>query len=299
MTIGTGQLIDWHLHVWEPEHLGPEWGPELQSRYGGQPVGEMASFEAADEARAEAGVDIGVAIALTSPHLKMSIPNEYVAEYVQRGRGTTVGFASVDPGDPQAVDKLRYAATTLGLKGLKLSPPYQNFHPHSPEAMRVFRAAAELDLPVMFHQGAVFMPRGVLEVANPVLLDKVARDFPDLRLIVAHAGQPWFTETVALMYKHRNVFADLSARFHRPWQLHNILLAAIDYKVADRLLFGTDFPVLRPQFCLDALRGINERTEGKLPAIPADVIEDIIGNRPLSLLGISIDPPDGGEGRAR
>jgi predicted TIM-barrel fold metal-dependent hydrolase len=286
VTIRTGTLIDWHLHVWLPEHLGPEWGPELQSRYGGQPVGEMASFEAADEARAEAGVEIGVAIGLTSPHLKMSIPNEFIAEYVARGNGTTVGFASVDPNDPRAVDQLRYAATTLGLQGLKLSPPYQAFHPHSPEAMRVYAAAAELGLPVMFHQGAVFMPQGVLEVASPVLLDKVAREFPELRIIVAHAGQPWYAETVALMYKHRNVFADLSARFHRPWQLHNILLAAIDYKVADRLLFGTDFPVLRPQFCLDALRGINETTGGRLPPIPPDLIEEIISDRPLSLLGI-------------
>jgi predicted TIM-barrel fold metal-dependent hydrolase len=277
------------MHVWLPEHLGPEWGPELESRYGGEPVGDMASFELADEARAEAGVKRAVAIALTSPHLRMSIPNEFIAEYVERGAGTTVGFASVDPNDPQAVDKLRYAVDTLGLRGLKLSPPYQAFHPHAPEAMRVYEAADELGLPVMFHQGAVFMPRGVLEVANPALLDKVARDFPELRIVVAHAGQPWYTETVALMYKHRNVFADLSARFHRPWQLHNILLAAIDYKVADRILFGTDFPVLRPQYCVDELRAINERTGDRLPPIPADLIESILYQRPLSLLGLQED----------
>jgi predicted TIM-barrel fold metal-dependent hydrolase len=249
----------------------------------------MASFELADEARAEAGVKRAVAIALTSPHLRMSIPNEFIAEYVERGAGTTVGFASVDPNDPQAVDKLRYAVDTLGLRGLKLSPPYQAFHPHAPEAMRVYEAADELGLPVMFHQGAVFMPRGVLEVANPALLDKVARDFPELRIVVAHAGQPWYTETVALMYKHRNVFADLSARFHRPWQLHNILLAAIDYKVADRILFGTDFPVLRPRYCVDELRAINERTGDRLPPIPADLIESILYQRPLSLLGLQED----------
>jgi uncharacterized protein len=284
---GERQLIDWHLHVWEPDHLGSEWGGELSSRYGGMDVGAMASFELADAARAEGGVDIAVAIGLTSPHLGMSIPNEHIAAYVEHGRGSTVGFASVDPNDPQAVDKLRYAVETLGLQGLKLSPPYQNFHPHSEEAERVFRAAAELGVPLMFHQGAVFMPRGVLEVANPVLLDKVAREYPEMKIIVAHAGQPWFTETVALMYKHRNVFADLSARFHRPWQLHNILLAAIDYKVADRILFGTDFPVLRPDFCVETLRAINDRTAGRLPPIPAELVEQILYERPLSLLGLS------------
>jgi predicted TIM-barrel fold metal-dependent hydrolase len=216
----------------------------------------------------------------------MSIPNEFVAEYVERDPATTIGFASVDPNDPQAVDKLRYAVETLGLRGLKLSPPYQNFHPHSPEAEAVYRAVAELGIPMMFHQGAVFMPRGVLEVASPVLLDKVAREYPETRIIVAHAGQPWYAETVALMYKHRNVFADLSARFHRPWQLHNILLAAIDYKVADRILFGTDFPVSTPAFCVEQFRAINERTGDRLPPIPADLVEDVLHNRPWSLLGL-------------
>lgn len=293
----TAGLIDWHMHVWLPEHLGPEWGPELESRYG-EPVGELASFEAADEAREEGGVSQAVVIALTSPHLRMSIPNEFVAEYVERGKGTTVGFASVDPNDPQAGDKLRDAVETLGLRGLKLSPPYQNFHPHSPEADALYRTAAELDIPVMFHQGAVFMPRGVLEVANPALLDKAARDYPDLRIIVAHGGQPWYAETVALMYKHRNVFTDLSARFHRPWQLHNILLAAIDYKVADRVLFGTDFPVLRPAFCVEQLRAINERTGDRLPPIPADLIEEILFERPLSLLRLDAERVPGGDTNA-
>jgi uncharacterized protein len=155
-----------------------------------------------------------------------------------------------------------------------------------------------LGIPLMFHQGAVFMPRGVLEVANPALLDKVARDYPDMRIIVAHAGQPWYAETVALMYKHRNVFADLSARFHRPWQLHNILLAAIDYKVTDRILFGTDFPVLRPAFCVEQLRAINERTDGRLPPIPAELIENILFDRPLSLLGLGEETAKGGDAHA-
>ena len=82
--------------VWLPEHLGDEWGPELQARYGDQPVGSMATFEEADAARREAGVEVAVAIGLTSTHLHMSIPNEFIAEYVERGDGTTVGFASVE-----------------------------------------------------------------------------------------------------------------------------------------------------------------------------------------------------------
>lgn len=277
-------LIDWHMHVWLPEHLGPIWGGELDRRYG-RALSAEASFDDLDRAREEAGVEAGCVVALKSAMLQLDIPNEYVAEYVERRGGDTIGFASVDPNDPGAVDELRYAVETLGLRGLKLSPPYQGFHPHSPEAERVFRAAADIGLVLMFHQGAVFVSGGMLEVANPMLLDKVARDYPAMPLIVAHAGQPWFPETVSLMSKHENVFADISARFHRPWQLHNILLAARDYNVARKILFGTDFPALQPSFCLDQLHRLNELTEGKLPELPADLLEGIVHDRPFSLVG--------------
>lgn len=282
------RLIDWHMHVWLPEHLGgAEYKDQLDARYG-KPISAMGSYDDADEARREGGVDAAVAIALVSEHLGMNITNEYVAGYVERDPATTRGFASVDPNDPQAPDKLRYAIGTLGLHGLKLSPPYQAFHPHSPEAFEIYKVADELGLPVMWHQGAVFARLGILEWANPALLDKVARDFPDLRLIIAHAGQPWYAETVALMSKHPNVWTDISARFHRPWQLHNIILAAIDYRVADRVLFGTDFPALRPKYCVDALRGLNETTQGRLPDIPAELIEQMLYERPFSLLGLEL-----------
>jgi uncharacterized protein len=281
------RLIDWHMHVWLPEHLGgAEYGDQLEARY--PSIRSMGSFEDAEEARQEAGVECAVAIALVSKHLGFEIPNQFIAEYVQSNPGTTVGFASVDPNDPKAPDQLRYAVETLGLRGLKLSPPYQAFHPHSPEAVAVYRQADQLGLPVMFHQGAVFTRRGILEWAYPALLDKVARDFPEMKIIIAHGGQPWYTETVALMSKHRNVWTDISARFHRPWQLHNIILAAIDYRVADRILFGTDFPALRPKFCVEALRSLNETNQSRLPEIPSDLIDQILYERPLSLLGLEL-----------
>jgi predicted TIM-barrel fold metal-dependent hydrolase len=275
------------MHVWLPEHLGPEWGPELDRVVDpAHPATTGGSFEAADAARADAHLDAAVVIGLTIRHMTMEVPNEFIAEYVARDPVRTVGFASVDPADPDAVDKLRYASQTLGLRGLKLSPPYQAFHPHSQDAWKVYRAAADLGLAMMFHQGGVFSRRGALEYGPPSLLDKVAREFPETKIIVAHAGQPWIHETVALMYKNPNVFTDLSARFHRPWQLHNILLLARDYGLFGRVLFGSDFPCMAPQGCIDAFRGMNERTGRYLPPIDDQVIESILHDRPLSLLGL-------------
>jgi uncharacterized protein len=279
-------LIDWHSHVWLPEQLGPEWGPQLDARYPEIPITEQGTYEHHRAALDEAGAEHAIVIALVSRHFGLNISNEFVAEYVASDPARLTGFACVDPNDPQAVPKLRDAIENMGLRGLKLAPPYQSFHPHSPEAWAIYEAAADLGIVVMFHQGAVFAARGPLEHANPVLLDKVAAAFPDMRIIIAHMGQPWYAETVALMSKHPNVYADLSARFHRPWQLHNALLAARDYRVEHKLLFGTDFPLFTPAVCAADFRAINERTEGKLPTLSDALIEGIIGDRPLSLVGL-------------
>lgn len=281
-------LVDWHTHIWLPDQLGPEFGPQIDERYQRR-YGRLLSTEGTPERHerrmAESGVDASIVIALTSKHLRMAVPNDFIAEYVSADPDHRVGFACVDPADPDAVVELRRAAA-LGLRGLKLAPPYQAFHPHDPEAWQLYRAAEELGLVVMFHQGAVFAHRGVLEVAQPVLLDRIARELPNLRIIVAHFGQPWSQEVVALMYKHPNVWTDVSARIHRPWQLHNILLSAIDYGVQDRILFGSDFPAAEPDACVENFRAINESTGGRLPPIDPELIEQIMFDRPLSLLGL-------------
>jgi predicted TIM-barrel fold metal-dependent hydrolase len=118
----------------------------------------------------------------------------------------------------------------------------------------------------------------------------VARAFPDLRIVVAHLGQPWMAETVMLMRKNPNVFADLSARYHRPWQLYNGLILALEYRVEAKLLFGTDFPVATLSQAIEQFRGLNQLVAGtNLPRIPDAVIEAILYERPFALLGLD-DP---------
>ena len=282
-------LIDWHMHVWLPEQLGKQWIPPLERRYKG--ITRAACFERTDEARADAGLQAAVIIGLNCHHTEVVIPNEFIAEYVEPRRHDTIGFACVDPTDPDAPAKLRYAAADLGLKGVKFAPPYQNFHPHDPRAWTLYHLANELGLVVMFHQGASFVPRGALEYSSPVLLDAIARELPDLPLIVAHVGHPWFPETIALLYKHANVYADISARCQRTWQLYNILRTAEDYDVTHRLLFGSDFPITTPKRSLEGLLGLNEAFGGKLPPFDRRTLEDIAFRRPLSALGLELDVP--------
>ncbi len=137
----------------------------------------------------------------------------------------------------------------------------------------------------MFHCGGAYT--GNLEFSDPVLLDTVAMAFPDLKIIVAHYGQPYMEQTAILMRKNENVFADLSARFHRPWQLYNGLMIAEEYRVTERLLFGSDFPVRTTAAAIAEFRGLNDWGAGlAMPRIPEETIEAILFERPLSLLGI-------------
>jgi predicted TIM-barrel fold metal-dependent hydrolase len=277
-------IIDWHTHMWLPEHLGDEWGPELDSKSRSRlPPSTLGRFEQHREAMAKANVVAAVVVGLTSRYLGMDIPNDFIAECVARDPAHLIGLASVDPNDPGAVKEL-LRAPGLGLRGLKLSPPYQNFHPHGKEAWSIYECADELNLFVMFHQGAVFSRRGVMEFAYPMLLDKVAREFPGLRIVIAHAGQPWTFETVSLMYKHPNVYMDISARFSRPGQLYGILSQAVDYGVQDKVLWGSDFPAYQPDDCVDQFLRINERAGVTTKPIPETVIREILYNRPLSIL---------------
>ena len=90
------------------------------------------------------------------------------------------------------------------------------------------------------------------------------------------------------MRKNENVFADLSARFHRKWQLYNGLRSAIEYRVTDRLLFGSDFPVTTTRAAARAFQAINDWEDGvRLPPIPPEVIDQILYERPLELLGLA------------
>lgn len=284
---GPARLIDWHTHVWLPEHLG-DFGRGLDicgQRLTGEIWSEIGTYAHHDAAMDRAGVDGFIVLGLCSRFLELDIPNEFIADFVKRHPGRAVGAGSVDPNDPNALEELRRLRCELGLQGVKLSPPYQNFHPHSKEAWALYELANELEMFLLFHQGSVFHPKCSVENANPILLDRVAAAFPSMRMIICHCGQPWTNETVMLMGRHDNIFTDVSARLVRPWQLYTTLMTAMDYHVTDKILFGSDFPVFQPDAAHRQFISLNERLPG-LPPIPEQVINAVLFERPFSLLGI-------------
>ena len=278
----TKSFVDWHTHCYEIEHRGAaDMALRQKKNVLGDGKADPALYDAMIE---ESGVDQFIIIPI--PHFaEVNVPHKFIAEQVARYPGRAVGFCSVHPYEKGAADEFRRCLTELGLQGIKLSPTYQAMDPLSPECWRIYEIAAEFKVPVMFHCGGAYT--GSLEFANPWRLDKIALELPELKIVIAHFGQPYMEETAVMMRKNENMFADLSARYHRPWQLYHGLMVAIEYKVHKRLLFGSDFPNRTTTQALELFRNINDWGSGaKMPLVPDDVIEEIIHDRPLSLLGL-------------
>lgn len=285
-------IVDCYTHFWEsPEQVGI--AESAQGKSPVLPLGMRSSgrgFNAGAERHWAAcePVDKAIVLGFESNYLEARIPNELVADYVQRYPDKLLGFAGIDASSPRdAIDSMRKAREELGMCGVSLAPSAQDVHPTASPAFKVYEVAAELDLPLLFHSGPNFSARCKLEYARPMLLDEVAREFPKLRMIISHLGYPWVAETLVLLAKHELVFADISWLLHQPWQAYQALLSAYQYGVIDKLLFGSGFPYTSAAYCIEALYSINGLVQGtNLPTIPREALRNIVERDTLRLLGI-------------
>lgn len=289
-------IIDCHTHIWERDS---EPGKDVESQVRQAVSGPLAgrNLRGLDPSldqllAASKPVDKSFVLAFKSRYLDIEIANKLVSQYVRQHPDRLIGFAGIDPTiGKAAIAEMRHARDELGLRGITLSPSAQNFHPADSRAMQVFAEAASLRLPVLIHQGVHFSMASKMEYARPYLLDEVAREFPTLKIVLAHLGYPWVDECVVLLGKHPNVFADISALLQRPWQAYQSLLAALDYGVIDKLLFGSDFPRMSATNCIEALYSINQVVQGTgLPAIPRQLLQAIVERDALPLLGLAPTP---------
>jgi predicted TIM-barrel fold metal-dependent hydrolase len=223
-----------------------------------------------------------------SLHYPAHHANDDTAAFVRAHPDKLIGFLTVHPFHPGALDEIERGTQDLGLRGIKLGPNYQNFDPLGPEAFRVFKRAEELGLPILFHQGTSPVQMADLDFAHPRHIDRVAKAFPNLKMILAHMGHPWQLDCFVVIRKHPNVYADISANFYRPWSYYNALRHATEWGVLHKLLFGSDYPIASPQETLDHLWTVNDILEGtKLPPVPMAELEKIPQRDSLALLGLA------------
>lgn len=279
-------IIDCHTHVWEQHtHIGEEFLADARETSGNPNL--QIEVKPPEHWKMMEGVDRAIVLGFRARHVGVLVPNEYVAAYVAQHPEKLVGFCSVDPHDADAVEQLDYAVQGLNLRGLKLGPIYQNMHPQDPRMRALLKRAEQLEIPVLLHQATTFCSNVSIELANPVLLQPLALEFPRLRMVLAHLGHPWIGETISLIRKHRNLFADISALHYRPWQFYNALVLAAEYGTFHKLLFGSDYPFSTPARSIEGVRNVNGLVEGTaLPRLSSEQLEALIHRDTLSLLGI-------------
>ena len=116
---------------------------------------------------------------------------------------------------------------------------------------------------MLLHTGTTFVAQAPLECTLPRHLDDVAIRFPEVNIILAHLGHPYEGECVAVIRKHPNVYADISALHYRSFQLYNSLMLVQEYRIWDKVLFGTNFPMLALDKCATQARqlGLSKEVE--------------------------------------
>jgi predicted TIM-barrel fold metal-dependent hydrolase len=180
------------------------------------------------------------------------LANEHIAEAAARHSDVFIPFGSVDPAKGRAaVLEARRLVADHGVRGFKFHPSLQAFWPNDQATYPLYEAIGELGVPALFHSGQTGIGSGLpggggirLKYSNPMHLDDVAVDFPDLTIIIAHPSFPWQDEALAVATHKANVYIDLSGWSPKyfPRQLVQYANSLLKHKV----LFGSDFPLLSP-----------------------------------------------------
>ena len=215
------------------------------------------------------------------------VPDQYIADFVARAPEKLVGFAGCDPTQETYMEELRHGIEDLHLKGVKMGPMYAGFDPRDPRCDAVYRYCQSRGIPILFHSGTTFNRAAPLELTRPWLFDSVAIAYPELRMVLAHVGHPFCEECLVVIRKHPHVYADISALYYRPWQFYNMLIAAQEYKVTHKLLFGTDYPFTTARESIAGLRAANQIIgDSPLPRVSEQTVEELLARDSFRLLGI-------------
>lgn len=236
---------------------------------------------------ATSNADYVIAFGLRGAKTGWLASNDDVADFAARHPDKYIYFVSIDPSEPGAMEELSYAVDYRNAKGVKVGPAYQGVHPLNPMYEPIYTYCEKHGLPLMTHMATTFTAGVPLDFARPVHMDEVACRHPGLKIILAHMGHPWMGETLAVIRRHANVFADVSALYYRAWQFYQGLQLAVEYGCTHKLLMGSDYPATTTEDTIEGLRSVNRIVQGStLPKIPDHVIQEIIHADALCLLGI-------------
>jgi uncharacterized protein len=194
-----------------------------------------------------------VVFTVDSPREPRKISNEEVAELAHKNADVAIPFASINPHrGAEGVAAAKRLIADYKVKGFKFHPTVQEFFPNDRLAYPLYEALAEAKLPALFHTGQTGVGAGTrgggglrLKYSNPMHLDDVAADFPDMPIVLAHPSFPWQEEALSVATHKPQVYIDLSG--WSPKYFPPILVQYANTLLKDKILFGSDYPVIHPE----------------------------------------------------
>jgi uncharacterized protein len=213
-----------------------------------------------------------------------ALSSEEIADRAAAHPDVLIPFGSVDPlTGEQAVRRARRLVAEHGVRGFKFHPSLQGFAPNDPAVYPLYDAIEELGVPAVFHTGQTGIGAGLpggrgikLRLSDPMLIDDVAADFPGLTVILAHPSVPWQDAAISIATHKANVYIDLSG--WSPKYFPAQLVRAANSLLQDKVLFGTDYPLLTPERWLRDFETLD---------IKPDVRPKILKDNAVRVLGLN------------
>jgi uncharacterized protein len=179
------------------------------------------------------------------------VSNEEIVEVAAANPDVVIPFASVDPARPGAAAEVRRLIADHGVRGFKFHPNMQAFYPNDAKAYPLYEAIAEAGLPALFHTGHSGIGSGLpggggirLKYSNPIYVDDVAADFPEMPIVLAHPSFPWQDEALSIAMHKPEVYIDLSG--WSPKYFPPQLIQYTNTLLKRQVLFGSDYPMITP-----------------------------------------------------
>ncbi|MFC7407004.1 amidohydrolase family protein [Georgenia alba] len=283
--------VDVHVHIEKDAdgHMSlPAEVVEAAAKYFRAPTDRMDVDETAEYYRQRSMAAVVFTVDATT---FWGQPPNSVADIVAgaaRNNDVLIPFGSVDPWATDAVDRIRRQVEDLGVRGFKFHPSVQDFDPSDEQHFPLYEAIARYRLPALFHTGQTGIGAGVpggfgikMGLSNPILLDVVAARFPDLTIIMAHPSVPWQDEAITVATHKGNTYIDLSG--WSPKYFPPQLVRQANSLLQDKVLFGSDFPLLTPDRWMRDFDGLEMKPE---------VRPKIIKDNAVRLLGLDAHKED-------
>ena len=276
------KAIDAVVNIWTREALShrPDWGDEFF-------VGKMnaendlmagLSLEEIIEKMEEAGIDKAFLIAARAGrvglpgcyHMPYSVVADACAKYPER----FYGLAGIDPFEGMdGVRAFEDAIKNMGFVGAHLYPHWYELAPDHAKYYPFYAKCCELNVPIQMQVGQSMVysqEYRTKSVGQPIALDAVACDFPELKLIGIHVGIPWHDEMISMAWKHENIFIGCDA--HRPKYWPKSFIHYLNSYGQDKIIFGTDFPVLEFKKTIDDIDALGLKSEVRKKLLRDNVI---------------------------